>query len=97
MRTIVYIDGFKLYFRPLEKSLQYNRLNIMALVRSLLNPGNVAVAIKYYAARVSGRINPHVPRCIRSEHLGDAQFANPLISPNGTELAKPTTCVEAAS
>lgn len=62
MRTIVYIDGFNLYFRLLDKSPQYKWLNIKQLAENILNPENEVTAVKYYTARVSGRTNPEAPR-----------------------------------
>lgn len=56
MKTIIYIDGFNLYFRLLEKRPALKWLNIKALSERLLDRANRVVAVKYYTARVSGRI-----------------------------------------
>lgn len=61
MRTIIYIDGFNLYFRLLEKRPALKWLNVKALAEKLLNPTNLVVGVKYYTARVSGRIDPAAP------------------------------------
>ena len=61
MRTIIYIDGFNLYFRLLEKRPALKWLNIKALAEKLLKPDNKIIGIKYYTARVSGRIDPKAP------------------------------------
>jgi uncharacterized LabA/DUF88 family protein len=61
MRTIIYVDGFNLYYRLLEKRPDLKWLNIRALAQHLLNPSNQVVGVKYYTARVSGSINPGSP------------------------------------
>lgn len=53
MRTIVYVDGFNLYYRALKGS-PYKWLNLSALFQRVLNPANKIVAIKYFTAKVSG-------------------------------------------
>lgn len=50
-RTVVYIDGFNLYYGCLKRS-PYRWLNICAFVDRLL-PGNDVIAVKYFSARVS--------------------------------------------
>ena len=61
MRTIIYIDGFNLYFRLLEKRPALKWLNIKALAEKLLKPENKVIGVRYYTARVSGRIDPNAP------------------------------------
>jgi hypothetical protein len=61
MRTIVYVDGFNLYFRLLEKRPALKWLNIKALAERLLKPVNKIVGVRYYTAHVSGRIDPGAP------------------------------------
>ena len=58
-RTYVYIDGFNLYFGAVRNT-PFKWLNISALCRNLL-PLNDIVRIKYFTARVSGRIDPGAP------------------------------------
>jgi hypothetical protein len=53
-RTIVYIDGFNLYYRAL-KPLGHRWMNIAALSEAVLPASSKITAIKYYTARVSGR------------------------------------------
>ncbi len=60
-RTIVYVDGFNLYYRALRET-PHRWLNLMALAREMLRPQNQIVAIKYYTARVSGKQDPGSPR-----------------------------------
>jgi hypothetical protein len=61
MRTIVYVDGFNLYFRLLQKRPDLKWLNIKALVERVLKPANQIIVVRYYTARVSGRLDPHGP------------------------------------
>lgn len=53
MSTIVYIDGFNLYYGAL-RGTNYKWLNLWELCRKLL-PTDDIVQIKYYTARVSAR------------------------------------------
>jgi hypothetical protein len=59
-RTIVYIDGFNLYYRSL-KPLGHKWMNIQALASAVLPDSNQIAAVKYYTARVSGRLDPGAP------------------------------------
>lgn len=60
MRTIVYIDGFNLYYRAL-KGTPHKWLDIEALSGAVLPAGHRIEAVKYYTARVSGRVDPGAP------------------------------------
>ena len=63
-KTIVYIDGFNLYYRAL-KGTPYKWLDLDAFCRKLL-PKNDVIGIKYFTALVSARPNdPQQP--IRQE------------------------------
>lgn len=55
MKTVVYVDGFNLYYGAL-KGTPFKWLNIWQLCQYLL-PQHQIVKIKYYTARVSGRPN----------------------------------------
>jgi uncharacterized LabA/DUF88 family protein len=60
-KTIVYIDGFNLYYRAL-KGTRHKWLDIEALSWACL-PSNVEVVeVNYYTARVSGKRDPDDPR-----------------------------------
>jgi uncharacterized LabA/DUF88 family protein len=59
-RTIVYIDGFNLYYRAL-KGTTHKWLDIVALCKAVLFPHTHITAINYYTARVSGRVDPTAP------------------------------------
>ncbi len=61
MRTIVYVDGFNLYYGAV-KGTPYKWLDLGALFRGLLSAQNHITAIKYYTAIVSPRPNdPSIP------------------------------------
>src|SRR5258707_2078982 len=59
-RTIVYIDGFNLYYRVL-RPLGHKWMNIHALSMAVLPASNQITAVKYYTARISGRLDPGAP------------------------------------
>ena len=60
-RVIAYVDGFNLYYGI--KSMGWKRyywLDIQALIRSLLKPGQQLVSTKYFTSRVSSTpADPH--------------------------------------
>jgi hypothetical protein len=61
MRTIVYVDGFNLYYGAL-KGTPYRWLDILAMARKILSPKNQIVGMKYFTARVLPRPdNPGQP------------------------------------
>jgi hypothetical protein len=61
MDTVVYVDGFNLYYRALQGT-RHKWLNLQALCEAALpNVCNV-VAINYYTARVSSLRNPDSPK-----------------------------------
>jgi hypothetical protein len=60
-RTIVYIDGFNLYYRAL-KGTAHKWLDIEAMSRAALPQGCVIERVNYYTARISGRVDPTAPR-----------------------------------
>jgi len=55
MKTIVYIDGFNLYYGAVRRT-PYKWLDVMELCRLLL-PKNQIIQIKYFTALVSARPN----------------------------------------
>src|SRR5690606_23559616 len=59
-KTIVYVDGFNLYYGSLKKT-PYRWLDMRALFKALLNPDHDIKTIKYFTARVSAtEDNPDV-------------------------------------
>lgn len=61
MRTVVYVDGFNLYYRALRKT-KHKWLNLQALCEAALPKSCNIISINYYTARVSGGRNPSSPR-----------------------------------
>lgn len=55
MRTIVYIDGFNLYYRMLKDRPDSKWLNPLALASNVLQAGHQISRVNYYIARVSAR------------------------------------------
>lgn len=53
MRTIVYVDGFNLYYGAI-KNTPYRWLDVLSLFRKVVGRSRQVVAIKYFTARVSG-------------------------------------------
>lgn len=75
-RTIVYIDGFNLYYGCL-KGTPYRWIDLCALADILLPKSNV-VSVKYFTARVSGSpTDPNKPR--RQETYFRALAQNPRL------------------
>lgn len=77
MRTIIYVDGFNLYYRALRYSPQFKWLDIKSLASDILDDENVISSVKYYTARVSGRIDNDAPR--RQQIYFDALASIPEI------------------
>jgi hypothetical protein len=61
MRTIVYVDGFNLYYRAL-KNTTHKWLNLHALAQATLPSGTNIIGINYYTARVSGKRDQTAPK-----------------------------------
>jgi uncharacterized LabA/DUF88 family protein len=76
-RTIVYVDGFNMYYGVVSKTA-YKWLNLKAIFRSILKPDNQIVAIKYYTANVTGTPDEDAPR--RQQLYFDALSTVPEIS-----------------
>ena len=56
MRTIVYVDGFNLYYGAV-KNTPWKWLDLDALFKTVLGPSYQIVAIRYFTARVSAPAN----------------------------------------
>jgi len=62
MRTIVYVDGFNLYYRMLKDRPSLKWLNQLALAKEVLEPKHNIIRLNYYIARVSARAHdPFAP------------------------------------
>ena len=59
-RTIVYIDGFNLYYRAL-RGTAHKWLDIAALSEAALPASCQIQRVNYYTARISGRTDPTAP------------------------------------
>jgi uncharacterized LabA/DUF88 family protein len=57
-RTYIYIDGFNLYYGALKRS-PYKWLDLKKLCCALMNPKHNILKIKYFTARVSGKLDPN--------------------------------------
>lgn len=95
MKTIVYIDGFNLYYRAL-RGTPHKWLDVEALSRAVL-PASAAVdRVNYYTAHVSGRVDPGAParqhaylRALRTLPLVQLHFGNFLASKKWAGLVQP--------
>lgn len=74
-KTIVYVDGFNLYYRALKKG-PHKWLNLEVLFKRLL-PKNDVIKIKYYTANVSAHIDPQAP--LRQQVYLDALNTLPTV------------------
>jgi hypothetical protein len=95
IKTIVYIDGFNLYYRAL-KGTAHKWLNIVALAQAVLPEECSLAAIKYYTARVSGRTDRKAParqhaylRAIGSLPLVSIHYGNFLTQKKWAGLVQP--------
>jgi hypothetical protein len=61
MKTIVYVDGFNLYYRMLRERPQYKWLNPLKLATEVLDPANQITKLWYFTAHVSARVDPQAP------------------------------------
>ena len=52
-KTIVYIDGFNLYYGLLRQNQSFKWLDIRKFSRLLVSPNNIIVAVKYFTSRVN--------------------------------------------
>lgn len=94
-RTIVYIDGFNLYYRAL-KGTPNKWLDIAAMCRAVLPASCAVTGINYYTAHVSGRTDPGAParqhaylRALRTLPGVTVHFGNFLVSQKWAGLVQP--------
>lgn len=86
MRTIVYVDGFNLYYRLLRERPALRWVDPLTLASAALDPQNQVIEVRYYTARVSGRLNPLAPA--RQQTYLDALATVPqIVVVMGTFLA----------
>ena len=94
-RTIVYIDGFNLYYRAL-KGTSHKWLDVSAMSRAALPSHCTVTAVNYYTAHVSGRTDPQAParqhaylRAIQTLPDVTVHFGNFLVSQKWAGLVQP--------
>lgn len=68
MKTIIYIDGFNLYYRALKDS-PYKWLDLKKLAQNLLAAENEIVGIKYFTAKVKPPPNNPKKRLRQEKYL----------------------------
>lgn len=57
-RVVGYIDGYNLYFGLLDAKLRTSRwLDLVALCRALLEPGQVLAGVRYFTSRVKNNLD----------------------------------------
>lgn len=95
MRTVVYIDGFNLYYRAL-KGTPHKWLDIAALSSAALPDHCEIQAIRYYTAHISGRLDAEAPkrqhaylRAISSLPKVTIHYGNFLVSQKWSGLVQP--------
>lgn len=78
VRTIVYVDGFNLYYGALKGSA-HKWLDLKSLFAMLLRPENQIVCIKYFTARVSNTTSDPHKSNHQDAYLRALQYAIPEI------------------
>lgn len=61
-KTIVYVDGFNLYYRLLKARPHCKWINPLALAANVLDPANAITKVWYFTAHVSARVDPDAPK-----------------------------------
>jgi hypothetical protein len=94
-RTIVYIDGFNLYYRAL-KGTPHKWLDLVAMSRAVLPASCMIERVNYYTARISGRTDPTAParqhaylRALSSLPLVSIHYGNFLVTRKWAGLVPP--------
>lgn len=89
-RTIVYIDGFNLYYRAL-KGTPHRWLDVAALSRAVLPASSTVTRINYYTARISGRTDATAPARQHAYLRALATLPDPIPVPGKNPIIKPPT------
>jgi hypothetical protein len=94
-RTIVYIDGFNLYYRAL-KGTAHKWLDLVAMSQAALPSGCIIERVNYYTARISGRTDPTAParqhaylQALGSLPLVQIHYGNFLVAQKWAGLVQP--------
>lgn len=92
-RVICYIDGFNLYFGLKHKGWKrYYWLDLEALSRSLLKPGQNLVSTHYFTARIRLAANNHDDKQRQDDYLDALATRTNLHVHHGHYLRKTITC-----
>lgn len=70
LRTIVYIDGFNLYFGCLKRAPQHRWLDIAALSQLICienNPSAEIIGLKYFTARVKAKLSRRGMEAVKAQ------------------------------
>lgn len=86
MRTIVYIDGFNLYYRMLANRPDLKWVNPKKLAERALSSQNQVIQVRYFTARVSARVDPTAP-ARQQIYLNALATVPEIIVHHGTFLA----------
>lgn len=96
--TIVYIDGFNLYYRALKQNPEYRWLNLEALCKNILPPDSNIKKINFYTARVSSKIDKDAPRkqqiyfkALKTTEIVEITFGEFRIRDKFAKLTEPLT------
>jgi len=97
-RVIAYIDGFNLYYGLRSKGWRrYYWLNVQALVRRLLKPGQQLTFTRYFTTRVSGTLSDPQKSKRQSTYLEALETLSELDISYGHYLRKPVRCFKCGS
>jgi uncharacterized LabA/DUF88 family protein len=78
VRVAVYVDGFNLYFGLRKRyDRKYLWLDLQALARSLLRPGQTLLHVKYFTARVRNDVDSEQRQ---SDYLDALRESSPLLT-----------------
>lgn len=94
-RTIVYIDGFNLYYRAL-KGTPHKWLDVAAMSSASLPSECLIEQVNYYTAHISGRVDPLAPkrqhsylRALESLQMVKVHYGNFLVAQKWAGLVQP--------
>ncbi|MGP5179247.1 NYN domain-containing protein [Psychrobacter aquimaris] len=96
--TIVYIDGFNLYYRALKANKQFRWLDLEALCKNILPDDSNIKKINFYTARVSSKIDNDAPRkqqiyfkALKTSEIVEVIFGEFRIRNKFAKLTEPLT------
>lgn len=96
-RVAAYIDGFNLYFGLKDSGFKRHYwLDVQALARALLKPGQELVAVHYFTARIRDNGRNAADRKRQGDYIEALQLSGTHIH-EGHYLPKPRTCKRCGS